>query len=365
MPNYNSALAGGIVGYFNGGSFSITDCVNFGNIYSSNATFNMAAGMAGSCYGTIKSCANFGDCLAVGQWLYPAGMAGQLVYSGVIKNCYNAGNMTGIGNLSGSSVSAGGMAGQIAQTGQISNSYNIGRIYAETNEDGSYVSAGGIAGEFRTNTGYNTQIVNCFSVPDVAPVAFGCTQAYVGRIVGYECQGDNFVVSCFFSEGEQNEFGVKVENLKELVKNISNFQEGGAIEWTFDDANYGWNVGDVWMFSADINNGLPYLSVLSSYFPTPSVIHIMTNIEAVIYITRDNQIINQIFVDGNYDLSMMLEEGNYRISINTMGNSTIKYNNVNILSFIDINITNGYEADITISKVVTESNLITNNKIII
>ena len=139
---------------------SILNCNNYGTISASGS----AIGIAGSCYGNIKNCCNYGvlkniEDMESGGWIY--GITGYL--EGEISDCKNtvsitsnahaagiAGGVSGImtrcnnsGNIK-ADYCAGGILGGQSDQATISDCYNTGNI-----EGGTY--AGGIVGEVSTS----------------------------------------------------------------------------------------------------------------------------------------------------------------------------------------------------------------------
>ncbi len=140
--------AGGIAGAGNG--IKITNCYNYGEIYSygtDRAYDDYATGSAGGIVGTnctdIQDCGNEGN---VSSSISAGGIIGYKYMGFNIVNCYNNGKITG-------TTYSGGIIGETkAGTGNIYNCYNTGSIYSDTN-------SGGIAGWIYYNT--TAYIYNC------------------------------------------------------------------------------------------------------------------------------------------------------------------------------------------------------------
>jgi hypothetical protein len=162
------------------------DC-DLTNVYASSG------GIVGNCAGTVENCRNYADIIAASCWV--GGIVGQGAKTTVIRNCYNAGNITSnysnaggiIGNSYGvveNCVNTGDITVKIATTSAyskqlhhaagiaagsngstIKNCVNYGTIYAAAKQ------AGGIVGSTTgsTTTGVNTEckIINCISTGSV------------------------------------------------------------------------------------------------------------------------------------------------------------------------------------------------------
>ena len=93
-----SRYSGGIVGFANSNSFSITNCYNTGDLTTSsgnNYGSNISGGIIGAGRGILSNCYNTGDIIANG---YNGGIVGQ-VTGGTFTctNCYNTGSMSNNG----------------------------------------------------------------------------------------------------------------------------------------------------------------------------------------------------------------------------------------------------------------------------
>jgi hypothetical protein len=162
------------------------DC-DFTNLYASSG------GIVGNCAGTVENCRNYADLIAASCWV--GGIVGQGTKTAVIRNCYNAGNITSnysnaggiIGNSYGvieNCVNTGDITVKIATTSAyskqlhhaagiaggsygstIKNCANYGTVYAAAK------NAGGITGSTSgsTTAGVNTEckITNCISIGSV------------------------------------------------------------------------------------------------------------------------------------------------------------------------------------------------------
>ena len=157
--------AGGIAG--SGDGIKITNCYNYGEIYShgTDRAYNdyvtgSAGGIVGArCY-DIQDCGNEGY---VSSTISAGGIIGYKYMDFNIVNCYNTGKITG-------TTYSGGIIGETkAGTGKIYNCYNTGDIY-------SNVNSGGIVGLIYYNT--IAYIFNCCNVGTIAG------EENVGGIIG-------------------------------------------------------------------------------------------------------------------------------------------------------------------------------------
>ena len=143
--------SGGIVG--NGSGIKITNCYNYGEIYSNGidrAYNDYATGTAGGIVATgcidIQDCGNEGK---VSSSISAGGIIGYKYMDFNIVNCYN------VGEINGTSYSGGIIGETKSGTGNIYNCYNTGSIYSDTN-------SGGIAGWIYYNT--TAYIYNCCNI---------------------------------------------------------------------------------------------------------------------------------------------------------------------------------------------------------
>lgn len=161
--------AGGILGA--GDGIKITNCYNYGEIYSygtDRAYNDYATGTAGGIVGTkcydIQNCGNYGY---VSSTISAGGIIGYKYMEFNIVNCYNTGEING-------TTYSGGIIGETkaAGTGNIYNCYNTGSIYSDTN-------SGGIAGLIYYNT--SIYIYNCCNIGKITG------KQNIGGIIG--CSG--------------------------------------------------------------------------------------------------------------------------------------------------------------------------------
>lgn len=113
---------GGITGSADTADAAITieNCKNTANISGSKAI----GGILGSCTGrsyyvTISACVNVGSITGSGTQI--GGIAGNLENGHTIKNCYNAGNVTGFNNCAG-------ILGRGTKTAKVENCFNTGAV---------------------------------------------------------------------------------------------------------------------------------------------------------------------------------------------------------------------------------------------
>ena len=133
-----TANAGGIVGYSNDGTCTVSGCVNRGSVKSENGTIG---GIVGGNYGIVKESANLHAIVAPGA-SNVGGIAGTSVGRTVtgISKCYNSANVIGRDRVGG--ISGSGAPGSAGITYTIEKSFNTGNIY------GTGSNVGGIMGFF-------------------------------------------------------------------------------------------------------------------------------------------------------------------------------------------------------------------------
>lgn len=148
---------GGIV-YFAGSP--IKNCYNTGNINDRG----VSAGIVENGYNIIKNCFNMGNIYNT-QTFYTGGIVTDHS-GGNIENCYNLGNVTGRGNV-------GGIAGRIMSSSGIYNCYNSGKISLFDAENNTNNSIGAIT-SWRKYT--STKIENCKYLTGSASYGIGSNQ---------------------------------------------------------------------------------------------------------------------------------------------------------------------------------------------
>ncbi len=170
----SSADAGGIICSLSQGD--ISDCYNYGDIGLETTSTGRCGGIVSSTFGTITSCANFGNVISLFE---SGGIAGSS--NDTISNCENTGTIT-------AKYSAGGIAciGAI-----IKNCTNNGSVTAGIKSDDMYgIHAGGIAGSIHEG-GRIIESWNYSAVLSQAELVVDCD---AGGIVGYNTGG--FVIKC-------------------------------------------------------------------------------------------------------------------------------------------------------------------------
>lgn len=121
-----SQETGGVVG-----SATSTTLINCHNQADVQGEFASVGGVAGSCSGSIQQCSNMGSITAASNTNHIGGIVG-LQASGVIRDCWNTGQVSGYSSL-------GGIVGHL-QNANAENCYSTGIITAQD-------TAGGIVGK--------------------------------------------------------------------------------------------------------------------------------------------------------------------------------------------------------------------------
>ena len=156
----------------------------FGNISKANiknvgvtgkiiATQCFGAGIVGQGNGTISNCHNKADLSGCEL----GGIIGR-AHGVEINNCYNEGNLNGVGYTN--SYGVGGIVGRGAGSVVVISSYNKGKIYSDTH------GSGGIVGR---PEGF-TKIVNCYNIGDLSGYNAN------GGIVGFSVSNVN-ILNCY------------------------------------------------------------------------------------------------------------------------------------------------------------------------
>ena len=178
---YSNSYAGGLVGHFNGGSNTLTNCYATGDVSGSS----YAGGLVGLNDGsnTLTNCYATGD---VSGGNYAGGLVG--LFNGgsnTLTNCYAT------GDVSGSSY-AGGLVGQFDDQETLVNCYALGSVTLNTKEN--YLSfAGGLVGCFRSG-----KLTNCYATGNVFVNNMQyCNYIYVGSLVANFESYDNTLTNCY------------------------------------------------------------------------------------------------------------------------------------------------------------------------
>lgn len=130
--------------------------------------FATAGSIAGNNYGLVENCRNYADVWGFSSWI--GGIVGQVQKGGIVRDCYNAGNVTaGYRNAGGISSQSQGAVENCANTGNVS----VISLYQAAGKN-SIRYAGGILGGL--NGG---RAVNCFNSGRVFAL-----EGYAGGIVG-------------------------------------------------------------------------------------------------------------------------------------------------------------------------------------
>ena len=198
----------------------ISNCSNYGRVISNSSTMSYAGGICGvmnasETAGLITNCSNYG--IVQGRTLV-GGIVGNN-YGGIIRNCFNSGEITGtqqqvggicgqsssgykgeyliiesccnIGNIYGGQFTAGGIVGNLAG-GDIDNCYNTGDVTSNT-ENGLFFA--GIVGNIEGST--SSTIGNCYSIGNIT-----CNSSVNTNSIAGNCANCvTAVVNCFSTNG--------------------------------------------------------------------------------------------------------------------------------------------------------------------
>ena len=125
---------------------------------------------------TITNCSNSGD---ISGYQYVGGIVGYLA-SGTVTGCYNAGELSGYQYVGG--IAASGAPGTVTSC------YNVGGVTATNNYVGGIISSAS-----STST-----LSNCFNA---GTITFGGTSAYAGAVVGYSNNAKGTNANLYYLEG--------------------------------------------------------------------------------------------------------------------------------------------------------------------
>ena len=127
-------LSGGLVGIVDTLAV-VSNCKNYGAVTNSSTYTGGITG--GIRMGTVTGCTNYGTVTSTGG-AYVGGLVGQIVYTGLLKDCVNE------GTVSGKSYASGG-AGEISNDGYLENCTNKGAVSCNT-------YTGGVVGLAKNST---------------------------------------------------------------------------------------------------------------------------------------------------------------------------------------------------------------------
>lgn len=269
-------------GINNGGT--ISNCYNKVNAeYNiTNAEYNevtnvyFGAGICGrSTNGIIKRCYNTGNILGNLKWEWASvnGIAGRSK-STIIEECYNTGNITGIAdftthyevNHGDANCRACGIVDELFGNSSIINCYNTGEIKMITKVKGDVNPvASGILGQNPGgiikncyNAGY-TSVVGDGDVPQIRRAAIcGCNYYYYNdENSGIKGEYDDYI-NCYYLKGTaeyaigSNDYEGCPEDFKSFVGNVKTSEELKQLYTTLGDAYK--------EDTQNINNGYPIFS---------------------------------------------------------------------------------------------------------
>ncbi|MFR9576464.1 MAG: GLUG motif-containing protein [Rikenellaceae bacterium] len=177
-----SRNAGGITGFTNNSSITISNTVNYGSVSDTNRTSDKQSqigGIVGYNVTKITNCHNYGAVTATGDAEFVAGIAGYAYDGSVLSGCSNHGTIISDYH------SCGGIAGRIYRSysgvgSYVINCYNAGKI---STTGSLYI--GGVVGDACKGT-----IVSCYSIADVVGTS------KVGGIVGWNWYSST-VTGCY------------------------------------------------------------------------------------------------------------------------------------------------------------------------
>lgn len=93
VENASSSYYGGIVGYIGSGTTTIRNCINFGNVYAKERVGGLIGQIGNSATAVIENCANYGTISQVNSTYYFGGLVGYLGGTLSITNSFNYGQI--------------------------------------------------------------------------------------------------------------------------------------------------------------------------------------------------------------------------------------------------------------------------------
>ena len=215
---------------------NISYCSNSTDINNENAAY--VGGIVGANHGEVSSSYNVGK--IEGKYDI-GGIAGQNAPNGIIKFCFNTGNIIGNGiEVTNNTTQVGGLAG--INSGRINFCYNTGTIEC------AYFNGGGIAGLSTSAYDENAGIFNCYNIGIIENK---------GSILG-NISGGSYspVKNCYFSREITDLDGVSNTNensdIEVYEKTLSYMKTNSFV----NDLN---KYEEVFTINSELNDGYPVL----------------------------------------------------------------------------------------------------------
>ena len=217
---------GGIVGYCNGSYVNIIKCINRGDIvgdHNTNYADVVVGGICGS-GGIITDCYNYGEVNGIGR------VVGGISNYATITSCYNYGNVTA------SDSTVGGISAEGNNETTITGCYNYGQI------SGIFI-LGGILGEGSSNSSTGYDVSNCYNYGAIIDTGTGYGGG-VGGIIGTYSRYGN-IMDCINNgivTGKNGNVGGIIGSITPYWSSITDCINNGSVSGISE--NVGGIVGD-------------------------------------------------------------------------------------------------------------------------
>lgn len=215
---------------------------------------NLAGGIVECCsnratiQGTVASGGGSGD-----KGLHLGGIAGR--NTGIIRKCYNTGNLTGVGKKY-TNIYVAGIVGEGASGSTIENCYNTGSIRAELTESG-YQSANNVAAGGILATVYyqsSTTIKNCYNAGSIS-LSGPYHNQYLGSISGFPAKST--FTNCYYLSGTCGYAAYNKTSYSSIDKLTENQMRTQAAFVGFDFSNT-WSMGLSGYYYPILKAGCPH-----------------------------------------------------------------------------------------------------------
>lgn len=208
---------GGVMGIADGINF-VSYCTNINTVTQNNG-FEIG-GIIGNSQGTINECINNGNVIANGA--YVGGIAGNTISS--ITNCHNEGIITVKQKNSAKRVCVGGISGQLdteilKEDAKIENCYNMGNVY------GIGIDVAGI-----TAINIGGTIKNCYNTGAVEAKGIVEMEGYIDSIAGGIVAGNHGITRKCWNEGKVYGISVVGGIVGTSLKTVTECYNLGTIE---------------------------------------------------------------------------------------------------------------------------------------
>jgi len=202
--------------------------------------------------GKISHSFNTGNVYAVGNGDPVGGILGSSMYSPIVVNCYNMGDVYQMSPLYTGGTQSGGIIGR-SYSGTISNCYNAGSVFAAAP---NYPYVGGIAG-FGGGSTTNSSISACVVLADEIRATTGGSNYYSYLIAQNGIKINNYALQGILGNAT-NDANRRITLAEARDKSTYDSSTEESLGWDFDT---------IWDIDPAINNGFPFFKEMPPVSP--------------------------------------------------------------------------------------------------